>query len=133
MIVAARQGTRGGGWLGLSPIQRVGDWSYSIYLWHWPIWVFALSWLSIRGYGVGATQKMLMVLASLALGALSYRYVEQPVRIRRDLWTSRRLLTGSGISFAVLAGFVSLGFLNRGAARVPVPSRTGEKDQHAAG
>ena len=114
MIVAARQGTRDGGWLGLSPIQRVGDWSYSIYLWHWPIWVFALSWLSIRGYGVGATQKMLMVLASLALGALSYRYVEQPVRIRRDLWTSRRLLTGSGISFAVLAGFVSLGFLNRG-------------------
>ena len=114
MIVAARQGTRGGGWLGLSPIQRVGDWSYSIYLWHWPIWVFALSWLSTRGYGVGATQKMLMVLASLALGALSYRYVEQPVRIRRDLWTSRRLLTGSGISFAVLAGFVSLGFLNRG-------------------
>ena len=114
VIVAARQGTRDGGWLGLSPIQRVGDWSYSIYLWHWPIWVFALSWLSIRGYGVGATQKMLMVLASLALGAVSYRYVEQPVRIRRDFWTSRRLLTGSGVSFAVLAGFVSLGFLNRG-------------------
>ena len=56
----------------------------------------ALSWLSVRGYGVGATQKMLMVLASLALGALSYRYVEQPVRIRRDFWTSRRLLAGSG-------------------------------------
>ncbi len=114
VIVAARQGTRDGGWLGLSPIQRVGDWSYSIYLWHWPIWVFALSWLSIRGYGVGATQKMLMVLASLALGAISYRYVEQPVRIRRDFWTSRRLLTGSGVSFAVLTGFVALGFLNRG-------------------
>src|SRR5206468_499885 len=65
--------------------------------------------LAVRtGYGVGATQKMLMVLASLALGAASCRYVEQPVRIRRDLWTSRRLLTGSGISFAVLAGFVSL-------------------------
>jgi peptidoglycan/LPS O-acetylase OafA/YrhL len=114
VIVAARQGTRDGGWLGLSPIQRVGDWSYSIYLWHWPIWVFALSWLSVRGYDIGATQKMLMVLASLALGAVSYRYVEQPVRIRRDFWTSRRLLTGSGVSFAVLAGFVSLGFLNRG-------------------
>ena len=137
MIVAARQGTRDGGWLGLSPIQRVGDWSYSIYLWHWPIWVFALSWLSVRGYGVGATQKMLMVLASLALGALSYRYVEQPVRIQRDFWTSRRLLTGSanlvrGVGRLRVAGIPEPWF-SRQAARVPVAGRTGEKDQHAAG
>ena len=87
MIVAAQQGGREGGLLGMSAIQRLGDWSYSIYLWHWPIWVFALSWLSVRGYGVSATQKILMVLASLALGAASYRYIEQPVRIRRDFWT----------------------------------------------
>ena len=55
-----------------------------------------------------------MVLASLALGAASYRYIEQPVRIRRDFWTHRRLLAGSGVSFALLAGFVSLAFLNHG-------------------
>ena len=114
MIVAAQQGGREGGLLGMSAIQRLGDWSYSIYLWHWPIWVFALSWLSVRGYGVSATQKILMVLASLALGAASYRYIEQPVRIRRDFWTHRRLLAGSGGSFAFLAGFVSLAFLNDG-------------------
>jgi hypothetical protein len=114
IIIAARQGSREGGLLGASAIQRVGDWSYSIYLWHWPIWVFALSWLSARGYGVGATQKILMVLASLLLGAVSYRYVEQPVRIRRDFWTQRRLVAGSSISFALLAGFVSLAFLNHG-------------------
>src|SRR4051794_22986975 len=68
----------------------------------------------MRGYGVGTTQKMLMVLASLALGAVSYRYVEQPVRIRRDFWTPHRLLVGWGISFALLAGFVSLAFLHNG-------------------
>jgi len=114
MIVVARQGAGEGSLLGLSPVQRIGDWSYSIYLWHWPIWVFALSWLAVRGYEVGGVQKIAMVLASLALGALSYRYVEQPVRTRRDFWTPRRLLAGSGISFAVLAGFVSLAFLNHG-------------------
>ena len=114
MIIAARQGGREGSLLGLSAIQRVGDWSYSIYLWHWPIWVFALSWLSVRGYGVGTSQRTLMVLASLALGAVSYRYVEQPVRIRRDFWTPRRLLMGGSISFALLAGFVSLAFVNNG-------------------
>ncbi len=114
MIVAARQGSREHGLLGAAAIQRVGDWSYSIYLWHWPVWVFALSFLSARGYGVGATQKTLMVLLSLALGAISYRYVEQPFRIRRDFWTPHRLLGGSAVAFALLAGFVSLTFLNKG-------------------
>jgi peptidoglycan/LPS O-acetylase OafA/YrhL len=114
MIVAARQRTGGGGLLAIAPLQRIGDWSYSIYLWHWPIWVFALSWLSLRGYGVGATQKISMVLASLALGAVSYRYVEQPVRLRRDLWTPRRLLVSYGGGLALSFGFVALAFLNRG-------------------
>jgi peptidoglycan/LPS O-acetylase OafA/YrhL len=114
IIVAARQGSREGGLLAASAIQRVGDWSYSIYLWHWPIWVFALSFLSVRGYGVGAMQKTLMVLLSLALGAISYRYVEQPFRVRRDFWTPRRLLAGSAVAFALLAGVVSLTFLNKG-------------------
>ncbi|MCA6117694.1 acyltransferase [Bradyrhizobium sp. WSM 1738] len=114
MIVAARQGAGEGSVLALSPIQRIGDWSYSIYLWHWPIWVFALSWLTVRGYDVGVAQKIIMVLASLGLSALSYRYIEQPVRTQREFWTPRRLLTTSGVSFAVLAGFVSLAFLNHG-------------------
>jgi peptidoglycan/LPS O-acetylase OafA/YrhL len=114
IIIAARQGSREGGLLGASAIQRVGDWSYSIYLWHWPVWVFALGWLSVRGYGVCATQKALMIVVSLAFGAISYRYVEQPFRIRRDFWTPRRLLGGSAVAFALLAGFVSLTFLNKG-------------------
>jgi peptidoglycan/LPS O-acetylase OafA/YrhL len=113
MIVSARQGT-GEGFLGLPPIQRVGDWSYSIYLWHWPIWVFALNWLSLRGYGVDAVQKILIVLASLALGAVSYRYVEQPFRTRRDIWTPRRLMASSGVVFSLLLGFTILAFLNTG-------------------
>src|SRR5215216_867407 len=50
----------------------------------------------------------------LAFGAISYRFVEQPFRIRRDFWTPRRLLGGSAVAFALLAGFVSLTFLNKG-------------------
>src|SRR5260370_39345280 len=103
MIVAAREGS-GGGVLAIVPLQRIGDWSYSIYLWHWPIWVFALSWLALRGYGVGATQKISMVLASLALGAVSYRYVEQPVRLRRGFWAPRRLLGRYGAGGGLARG-----------------------------
>ena len=114
MIVAARQGAAGGSLLSLYPIQRVGDWSYSIYLWHWPIWVFALTWLSARGYTVDARQQILMVLASLAFGAASYRYVEQPVRMRRDFWTFHRMLASSCALFCVLLGFTALAVLNNG-------------------
>ncbi|MFG3598130.1 acyltransferase family protein [Bradyrhizobium sp. RDI18] len=114
LIVAARQQADGGGLLGLPLIQRVGDWSYSIYLWHWPIWVFALSWLSFRGYDVNAREKMLMLAASILLGAASYYLVEQPVRKRRDFWTERRLVSSASIAFCLLIAFTATAFLNNG-------------------
>ena len=114
MVVGTRQWIGEASLLRMSGIQRLGDWSYSIYLWHWPIWVFALSWLSLRGYRVDATQKMLMVLATLAISIASYRYVEQPIRMRRDIWTPRRLLTSTGATFALFLGFIGLAFLTNG-------------------
>jgi peptidoglycan/LPS O-acetylase OafA/YrhL len=121
MIVAARQGTSPASWLGLSPIQWLGDWSYSIYLWHWPIWVFAVSWLSLRGENVSATQKVLMMVLTVAVSAASYHCVEQPFRMRRDFWTLRRMLASSSAAFALLVGFVAIAFLNDG-----IPSRLPE-------
>jgi peptidoglycan/LPS O-acetylase OafA/YrhL len=118
MVVAARQGTGSTSWLRFSPIQRLGDWSYSIYLWHWPIWVFAVSWLSLRGENVNATHKMLMLVLTIVLSAESYHYVEQPVRMRRDFWTHRRMLASSSAVFAVFAGFIAIAFLDEG-----IPSR----------
>ena len=122
MIVVARQWTGGGGVLGLSLIQRAGDWSYSMYLWHWPIWVFALSWLSLRGYPVGVTQKISMVLATLALSVVSYYCVEQPFRARRDLWTPPRLLAGSGLALASLLVFLPLAFLSTACEENAIPA-----------
>lgn len=114
IIVAARQGTGAKSWLGFSPIQRLGDWSYSIYLWHWPIWVFTLGWLSLHGENVSGTHKMLMLGLTLAFSAASYRFVEQPLRMRREFWTPRRLLVGSSAVFASLTGFIAVAFLADG-------------------
>jgi peptidoglycan/LPS O-acetylase OafA/YrhL len=127
-IVSARQWTGEASLLRMSCIQRLGDWSYSIYLWHWPIWVFALSWLSLRGYRVDAPQKVMMVLATLALSIASYRYVEQPVRMRRDFWTPRRLLTSSGATLTLLLGLIALAFVTNGfPSRLPDYLRPAEE------
>ncbi|MCK1460653.1 acyltransferase [Bradyrhizobium sp. 2] len=105
MIVGARQWTSAGTLLAAHPIQRIGDWSYSIYLWHWPIWVCALTWISLRGDSLDATAKALIALLSVALGALSYHCVEQPFRLRKDIWTPRRLMRGSVAVFLMFFAF----------------------------
>src|SRR4029077_991265 len=76
--------------------------------------VFALAWLSFRGYEVNTTEKISMVVASLGLGAASYHLVEQPVRRRRDYWTERRLVTSATVVFCALLAFTTTAFLNHG-------------------
>jgi peptidoglycan/LPS O-acetylase OafA/YrhL len=120
LIVGARQGAGAAGVLDISPIQRIGDWSYSIYLWHWPLWVFALSWLSLRGHAVDVVEKALLLVVSLAIGAMSYRYIEQPFRLRRDIWTPRRLTMTAGAVLSVFLVFTAAAFLDQGfPARLP--------------
>lgn len=73
-------------WVRSPAIERIGDWSYSIYLIHWPVIVF-----TTLAYGaeipplLGAT----LIAVIIGLSALQYRYVEQPFRKRigrnRDL------------------------------------------------
>jgi peptidoglycan/LPS O-acetylase OafA/YrhL len=67
-----------------NPVSRyVGRISYSVYLWHWPVIIFAQSlwdefaWVVVSG----------LLLATVGLSALSYHLVEEP--IRRTTWLSR--------------------------------------------
>lgn len=54
---------------------RIGDLSYSMYLWHWPFLVFAaVLWPS------DPVVALLAALASVAIAAASYAWVEQPIR-----------------------------------------------------
>lgn len=61
-------------------MQKLGAWSYSIYLWHWPV-VIAFT---ITGIMTDAPKlaKLAGIALSLALGYLSFRYIEPVRRLR---------------------------------------------------
>lgn len=63
----------------LNPIalQKTGDWSYSLYLWHWPLMV-ALVYTELTDNYLIVT---VCIVLSILLGYLSYRWVETPFRV----------------------------------------------------
>lgn len=76
------------------PLQRLGDLSYSLYLWHWPVLVFAKQYVLTMERELSAVELGGLFLLSLLMAILSWRFVEQPIRSRRGWWTERRLWTG---------------------------------------
>ena len=51
--------------------QKLGSWSYSIYLWHWPIVV------AIYFYSLSDAFTYIGIFASILLGFISYKYIER--------------------------------------------------------
>ena len=55
----------------------IGLISYSLYLWHWPLIVFAQYWL-VRDLNV--PEALGVALAAVVLATCSWRFIEQPFR-----------------------------------------------------
>jgi peptidoglycan/LPS O-acetylase OafA/YrhL len=72
-------------------IQFIGKISYSLYLWHWPVYVIAF----YLGFQLSFLTVACMIITSLGLAFLSYRYIESMQFIN-----SKRILAG----MAVVAG-----------------------------
>ncbi|WP_366805216.1 acyltransferase family protein [uncultured Brevibacterium sp.] len=91
------------------PVQLVGLWSYSLYLWHFPVVVF---FHQRNGRPVeGITEFIAVFAVSLALAMLSFYYVEQPLRSLSFLKKrSRRALVAAGTSMAVTCGVAVVPF-----------------------
>jgi peptidoglycan/LPS O-acetylase OafA/YrhL len=92
MIVAAVEPTsRFGALLGWEPLRWIGVRSYGIYLWQWPIVALA----SPAG-GFNLFRATLEVGGAVLLAALSWRYVEQPIRqgALGRLWSRARAGVG---------------------------------------
>jgi peptidoglycan/LPS O-acetylase OafA/YrhL len=97
LIIAAGEGTSLNRMLSLRPVVFVGLISYSLYLWHWPIYVFARAALF---RAPTPFETVLLVGLSFALATLSWRYIERPFRSRSFLWPRPVLFRGAGIAIA---------------------------------
>ena len=99
------------GWLpagfGTRLVTTVGDWSYSLYLVHWPL--FAFAFIAFGGAPPHWVAVLLVILA-FALAWAQYRFIEQPFRKAR---------AGSAMRWSVLAGST----LALGAMAVPALAR----------
>ncbi|TIP72225.1 MAG: acyltransferase, partial [Mesorhizobium sp.] len=67
--------------LEVRPLVWIGLISYSLYLVHWPINAFA-HYLSLEEFDPSMT--VALTVASFALAAFSWKYVEQPFRQKRS-------------------------------------------------
>lgn len=69
-----------GRWLSTPPLVFVGLISYSLYLWHWPVFVFAKYWTLGT---LSLNERLLLLVLSVALAILSWKCVEGPFRQRK--------------------------------------------------
>ncbi|KRC65058.1 hypothetical protein ASE12_09955 [Aeromicrobium sp. Root236] len=83
--------------LSIRPLTYVGDLSFSIYLWHWPVLVIGMAALDSRSLPV----RLGLVAFALALSGASHRLVEEPAR------RARLLVRRPALSIAIGAALVA--------------------------
>ncbi len=127
LVIRYSPGTRTAKLLSLGPLVWIGLISYSLYLYHWPLIVFA-RYLLIPDQGTFGYLALPICLVSVGAAYLSYRFIETPFR-RGGVWRSRpRLFLAAG---AALGCFAVFGLAANETTRVPAAPRrfdAGDRD-----
>jgi peptidoglycan/LPS O-acetylase OafA/YrhL len=101
LYAACDRNSAAGALLSHGIVRRIGLWSYSLYLVHWPLLLLA------RYYAfdpLDLATRCVLLGATLLLGALSWRYVEQPFRGPNALLDRRGLFAVAAVSGIALIG-----------------------------
>ena len=77
VAAAAHPAARLGPVLGVAPLRWIGQRSYGIYLWHFPIIILTTP---AGAHGPDLLRALLQLAATIVIAALSWKYVEDPIR-----------------------------------------------------
>jgi peptidoglycan/LPS O-acetylase OafA/YrhL len=108
VAVATHPGLVFGRWLDALPLRWIGERSYGIYLWHWPVFMLTRPGIDLRGLDANSVFA-LRIAVTLVIAALSYRFVETPIRhgaierMLRDARTASRRVSGWSRGIAMMA------------------------------
>lgn len=91
--------------LSLGPMRFIGDISYSLYLWHWPVMAF---WRFERGLTLEPWEMAATIAISFALAILSYRLIERPFLEHGKAWPTPRVLWIALVAMIAVAGAAAL-------------------------
>ncbi len=104
--------------LGTPPFQRLGSWSYSWYLWHWPFLILAPALL---GHALSELEAVVVVGIALIVAVLSFVLVERPIR-RMQIIVRRPAI---GLAGGALLALTSVTVLTLAGLADPVSAQTG--------
>lgn len=86
-------------WASLNPALRLGDWSYAIYLWHWPLIIVASYQLEPFRW----PYKLALILLTILLSAASQKLIEDPLRHSKPFKIPKRAFTLMASNIAIIA------------------------------
>ena len=121
LIIWADEGgmTAVGHGLSWRPVVFVGIISYSLYLWHWPIWSFTNYFLMAPpSWGL----RLALFSISFVVAVLSWWFIERPFRLNRHTFSRRTLFAIAGGAMAVCIALGSVAFLTHGLPQRYPPS-----------
>jgi peptidoglycan/LPS O-acetylase OafA/YrhL len=85
--------------LSIAPLRYVGDRSYALYLWHWPVLIVAVQY---EGHDLSVRTKLLLVLGAFGVSIVSYALFENPIRRMRWSTAGRALVLWPASVLAVI-------------------------------
>jgi peptidoglycan/LPS O-acetylase OafA/YrhL len=110
-----------GRFLALPPLVGLGQISYSLYLWHWPMLVFA-RWASNES--LPRVQVAALMLLAVGVAVASRRFVERPFLAQPPHVTDRAVLVWAGVSVLAVGVLAFGAFHTRGhPSRYPPAAR----------
>ena len=102
---------------GFWPLRQLGDLSYAIYLWHWPL-IVVVPYITL--HDLSTWEKLGILVVAIGLAALSRTFIEQPVQ--RSTFLSAR--PWRSYAFAIVTALVVIGVTTASISSVPTTEPT---------